>query len=141
MLDMSFGELNNSRARSVSFTEYLINVDILTIDLFQTLQNSYSMHFLDIEGIPKGAAVAQLQTIRFSDLLDRSEHEMDNLMSACEHYGFFYLDLTCRESANMFQDLDDLRLLMGDWFKQPLVSKLKTPTISNAHGYGYKRIT
>jgi isopenicillin N synthase-like dioxygenase len=92
------------------------------------------MGFLEFEGIPKDAAIAQLKTVQFSDLLDRSEKEMDNLMSACEHYGFFYLDLTCKESGNMFKDLEDLRVLMEDWFKQPVVSKLKTPTISNAHG-------
>jgi isopenicillin N synthase-like dioxygenase len=93
------------------------------------------MPFLDIEGIPKGAAVAQLKTIRFSELLDRSETEMENLISACEHYGFFYLDLTSKEAGNMMQDLEDLRILMNDWFKQPVASKMKTPTISNAHGY------
>ncbi|EMD94524.1 hypothetical protein COCC4DRAFT_148663 [Bipolaris maydis ATCC 48331] len=93
------------------------------------------MPFLDIEGIPKGAAVAQLKTIKFSELLDRSESEMENLISACEHYGFFYLDLTSNEAGNMMQDLKDLRILMKDWFKQPVSTKMKTPTISNAHGY------
>jgi isopenicillin N synthase-like dioxygenase len=60
---------------------------------------------------------------------------MDNLMSACEHYGFFYLDLTSKEAGNMMQDLEDLRSLMKVWFKQPVSSKMETPTISNAHGY------
>ncbi|KAJ8118887.1 hypothetical protein OPT61_g232 [Boeremia exigua] len=93
------------------------------------------MPFIDIEGIPKGAAVAQLKTISFSELIDRNEQEMSKLMSACEHYGFFYLDLTSVGASNMMKDLDDLRVLMGDWFKQPVTSKLKTPTISNSHGY------
>lgn len=94
------------------------------------------MPFLNIEGIPNGAAVAQLKTIRFSELLDRSETEMENLVSACEHYGFFYLDLTSKEAGNMMKDLEDLRILMKDWFKQSVKSKMNTPTISNAHGYG-----
>jgi hypothetical protein len=46
------------------------------------------------EGIPKDAAIAQSKAVKFSDLLDRSENEIDNLMSACEHYGFFHLNFT-----------------------------------------------
>ena len=65
------------------------------------------MPFLDLKGIQKRAAVAQLKTTKLSELLDRSKTEMDNLMPACEHFGFCHLDLTFKEAGNMMQDLED----------------------------------
>jgi hypothetical protein len=52
------------------------------------------MGFIESEGIPKDPAIAQLKAVKFSDLLDRSGNEIENMMSACEHYVFFYLNFT-----------------------------------------------
>lgn len=78
--------------------------------------------------------VANLTTIKFSNLVDGNETEMHKLRKACEHYGFFYLDLTGAGSGKFFENLETLDGLMKTWFAQSLEAKLKTESISLSHG-------
>ena len=77
---------------------------------------------------------ANLQNIDFSLLIIRDENELAKLVNACEHEGFFYLNLVGKGSNKMFRDLERLNEIMRDWFAQPLTEKTRMETISNAHG-------
>ncbi|KAK3314213.1 hypothetical protein B0H66DRAFT_374245 [Apodospora peruviana] len=83
----------------------------------------------------KQPAVAQLQTIRFSPLLDRDEAELAKLTKACETDGFFYLDLSDMGADRLFADLDEASDLVKNWMKQPREKKCETITTSLSHGY------
>ncbi|CAD6582499.1 MAG: hypothetical protein ASARMPREDX12_000959 [Alectoria sarmentosa] len=78
---------------------------------------------------------ANLQNIDFSLLIIRDENELAKLVNACEHEGFFYLNLVGKGSNKMFRDLERLNEIMRDWFAQPLTEKTRMETISNAHGF------
>ncbi|EEU34671.1 uncharacterized protein NECHADRAFT_44650 [Fusarium vanettenii 77-13-4] len=82
-----------------------------------------------------GPEEANLHVLSFSRLLNGDKSELANLLSACEHHGFFYLDLRDWESGRMLQSLEASWRIMKPWFDQPLVDKLKTETISDAHGF------
>lgn len=90
--------------------------------------------FLEIDGISTKAKIAQLKTVRFWKLVEGDAVEMSKLMSACEHYGFFYLDLNSEDCSDMLRDLEGLQALMKDWFKKSQAEKLETVTVSHAHG-------
>ncbi|KAJ6437218.1 multidrug resistance protein fnx1 [Purpureocillium lavendulum] len=77
---------------------------------------------------------ANLHVLSFTSLLDRDKEELANLVSACEVYGFFYLDVRDWESGRILQELDATWRVMKPWFDQPLEDKLGTETISDAHG-------
>lgn len=77
---------------------------------------------------------ANLPVLRFTSLLEEDKSELANLLSACEVHGFFYLDLRDWESGKVIQKLEETWRIMKPWFDQPLEEKLKTETISNAHG-------
>jgi isopenicillin N synthase-like dioxygenase len=77
---------------------------------------------------------ANLHVLDFYSLLSGDKIELANLLSACEDYGFFYLDLRNWESGTMLQNLEALWPIMMQWFGQPFEEKLKTETISDAHG-------
>lgn len=83
---------------------------------------------------PPALMEANLHTLRFSSLKDGDKGELADLLSACEEYGFFYLDLRGWESGAVLQNLDATWQVMKPWFSQPLELKLKTETISDAHG-------
>lgn len=59
---------------------------------------------------------------------------MKNLLKACERDGFFYLDLQGLGSEKLWKDLDEVDQIAKRWFAQPREVKLKTPTVSLAHG-------
>ncbi|KAF5552230.1 gibberellin 20-oxidase [Fusarium napiforme] len=77
---------------------------------------------------------ANLFTVKFNNLFDRDSKELDTLLQACERDGFFYLDLQDSCSAKLWRDLDRVSELAKRWFSQPVEDKLKTPTVSLAHG-------
>lgn len=78
---------------------------------------------------------AELQTVNFAKILDKDEAEIRRLTSACENYGFFYLDLTDRACSRVIDDLHQLKQIMTSWFSQPTEKKIReTETLSNAHG-------
>lgn len=77
---------------------------------------------------------ANLFTVKFNNLFDRDSKELDTLMKACERDGFFYLDLQDSCSAKLWRDLDRVSEIAKRWFSQPVEDKLKTPTLSLAHG-------
>lgn len=77
---------------------------------------------------------ANLHVLSFSSLLNGDKSELANLLSACEDDGFFYLDLRDWESGRMLQTLEATWRIIKQWFDQPLGEKLKTKTISDAHG-------
>ena len=81
-----------------------------------------------------GPEKANLPILGFSPLLNGDKSELANLLSACEEHGFFYLDLRDWESGRMLQTLEATWRIMKQWFDQPLAEKLKTETISDAHG-------
>ncbi|KAF5538659.1 2og-fe oxygenase family [Fusarium mexicanum] len=78
---------------------------------------------------------ANLFTVKFSNLFDRDSEELDTLLQACERDGFFYLDLQDSCSAKLWRDLDRVSEIAKRWFSQPVEDKLKTPTVSLAHGF------
>ena len=78
--------------------------------------------------------IASLGTISFSRLFNRNAEETTKLVAACEKDGFFYLDLTDPSSSKLFRDLGVLDGVVREWFAQPLSEKMKTVTVSNAHG-------
>ena len=80
---------------------------------------------------------ADLYTVKFDNLFDRDEQELDTLLKACERDGFFYLDLQGSGSGNLWKDLDRVSEITKRWFAQPVQVKLKTPTVSLAHGFVY----
>lgn len=92
----------------------------------ETLQNPYD-----------NVAKADLHTIKFDNLFDKDEKEMQTLLRACERDGFFYLDLRSPGSGKLWSDLEQVGSLAKAWFDQPLETKLKTPTLSLAHGSVY----
>ncbi|KAF9770292.1 hypothetical protein IL306_012194 [Fusarium sp. DS 682] len=78
---------------------------------------------------------ANLHTVKFNNLFDRDEKELETLLKACERDGFFYLDLQDSSSGKLWRDLDRVSEIAKRWFSQPVEVKLKTPTISLAHGF------
>ncbi|RGP61347.1 hypothetical protein FLONG3_10581 [Fusarium longipes] len=82
-----------------------------------------------------GPQEANLHVLSFSSLLNGDKSELANLLSACEDHGFFYLDLRDEESGKILQQLEATWEIMKPWFSQPLEEKLKTKTISDAHGF------
>ncbi|TXC09024.1 hypothetical protein FocTR4_00004551 [Fusarium oxysporum f. sp. cubense] len=78
---------------------------------------------------------ANLFTVKFSNLFDRDSREVDALLQACERDGFFYLDLRDSCSAKLWRDLERVSEMAKRWFSQPVEDKLKTPTVSLAHGF------
>ena len=81
--------------------------------------------------------IADLCTVKFHNLFDRDEQELETLLKACERDGFFYLDLQGSGSGTLWKDLDRVGEITKRWFAQPVEDKLKTPTISLAHGFVY----
>ncbi|KJZ77497.1 hypothetical protein HIM_03221 [Hirsutella minnesotensis 3608] len=80
--------------------------------------------------------IANLRTISFYKLLDRESAELERLMSACREDGFFYLDLNAGSGGNdLLKNHEDVSDIMKGWFARSVEEKLKTPTISNSHGY------
>lgn len=77
---------------------------------------------------------SQLQTLSFTSLLNRDKNALATLLTACEKDGFFYLDLRDWESGAMLQNLEKTGSIMKKWFDQPTDEKLKTETLSDAHG-------
>ncbi|OAQ66231.1 2og-fe oxygenase family protein [Pochonia chlamydosporia 170] len=78
---------------------------------------------------------ADLYTIKFDNLFDRDEEELKTLLKACERDGFFYLDLQGMGSEKLWKDLNEVGQITQEWFAQPREVKLKTPTVSLAHGF------
>jgi isopenicillin N synthase-like dioxygenase len=77
---------------------------------------------------------ADLHVLNFCSLQSGDESELAKLLSACEQHGFFYLDLRDWESGEILHSLEETWNIMKRWFDQPLQEKLKTETISDAHG-------
>lgn len=82
----------------------------------------------------KDVRTADLTTIQFADLFDKSEVELQKLVKSCEKDGFFYLDLKSAGSEKFWKDLFEIDTITKKWFAQPAEVKLKTPTVSLAHG-------
>jgi isopenicillin N synthase-like dioxygenase len=82
-----------------------------------------------------GSEEADLHVLNFCSLQRGDESEKANLLSACEEHRFFYLDLRDWESGEMLHNLEEIWNIMKKWFDQPLQEKLKTETISDAHGW------
>ncbi|KAF5571004.1 2og-fe oxygenase family [Fusarium phyllophilum] len=80
---------------------------------------------------------ANLFTVKFKNLFDKDSTERNTLLKACERDGFFYLDLQDSCSAKLWRDLDRVSEIAKRWFSQPVEDKLKTPTVSLAHGFAY----
>jgi isopenicillin N synthase-like dioxygenase len=78
---------------------------------------------------------ANLYTVVFKNLFDKDSKELETLLKACERDGFFYLDLQNSSSAKLWRDLERVSEIAKHWFSQPVEVKLKTPTVSLAHGF------
>ncbi|KAJ5898822.1 hypothetical protein N7495_003566 [Penicillium taxi] len=82
----------------------------------------------------KDVPTAELSTIRFINLFDKDKSELRKLIAACENDGFFYLDLESSGSEKFWADLYEIDSITKKWFSQSTDVKLKTPTVSLAHG-------
>ncbi|KAF5027841.1 hypothetical protein F66182_68 [Fusarium sp. NRRL 66182] len=78
---------------------------------------------------------ADLGTIKFEGLFDKDPNVVQALVKACQTDGFFYLDLQAAGSDKFWRDLKDIDQVTRDWFSQANEIKLKTPTVSLAHGF------
>lgn len=81
-----------------------------------------------------GSEEADLHVLNFCSLQRGNAGEKANLLSACEEHGFFYLDLRDWKSGEILDNLEEVWNIMKKWFDQPLQEKLRTETISDAHG-------
>ncbi|KPM44142.1 hypothetical protein AK830_g2476 [Neonectria ditissima] len=90
---------------------------------------------IDSSPLYQDVRVADLQIINFANLFDKDDKEMEKLLKACDKDGFFYLDLQGAGSDKFWRDLNDVDRITKDWFTQPVGEKLKTPTVSLAHGF------
>ncbi|KAJ0330971.1 hypothetical protein COL922a_012172 [Colletotrichum nupharicola] len=77
---------------------------------------------------------ADLRTIKFESLFDKDHDSLEALIKACETDGFFYLDLQATGSEKFWKDLKEIDEVAKNWFSQSTEVKLKTPTVSLAHG-------
>ncbi|KIL87875.1 2og-fe oxygenase family protein [Fusarium avenaceum] len=82
-----------------------------------------------------GSEEADLHVLNFCSLQRGDDSEKANLLAACEEHGFFYLDLRDWEFGEILDNLEEIWNIMKKWFDQPLQEKLKTETISDAHGF------
>lgn len=80
-------------------------------------------------------ALAALRTIDFSRLMDRNPVEMTKLILACQEVGFFYLNLNSPGCEGLLSNLENVTEHMKQWFNQDRITKMKTVTVSNSHGY------
>lgn len=78
---------------------------------------------------------ANLHTLNFVSLLNKDEKSLSTLLSVCDNYGFFYLDLRNYDSGTMLKNYETAGQVVKKWVNQPLEEKLKTETISDSHGY------
>jgi hypothetical protein len=77
---------SSSVQTSFNDVSMLCNIFLLRFRIItNTLHSNLKTVFIKLEGIPKDAAIPQLKAVKFSNLLDRGENEIENLMSACEH--------------------------------------------------------
>lgn len=147
-LGFSHPEVSHVRTKSTSPIQFIIykrylrySTSILFCDVSPS---SISFHQIDVLYLlimpvvttdPNPALdQANLHILNFSSLLNGDKSELAKLLSACENYGFFYLDLRDWESGTMLQSLEATWRIMKQWFNKPLEEKLKTETISDAHG-------
>ena len=77
---------------------------------------------------------ADFASLNFVKLLEKDPSELSRLLSACEKDGFFYLNLEDWNFGRMLQEHDATHTIMKEWFRQPDEEKLRTETISDAHG-------
>ena len=78
---------------------------------------------------------ADPQTFSFSKLVARDESELQALLSACEMYSFFYLELHVWKSGEIVIDRDVTDVILGEWFRRSLKVKEKTKILSDVHKY------
>ncbi|KAL3420511.1 gibberellin 20-oxidase [Phlyctema vagabunda] len=80
-----------------------------------------------------GQPVANLPSIDINLLQAQDAAEYQRLLSACEVYGFFYLNL--QGYGSMVADWQKVLELMGEYFAQPLDVKMLDARHSDTHGY------
>ncbi|KAJ1332955.1 L-glutamate 3(R)-hydroxylase [Microdochium nivale] len=83
----------------------------------------------------KDVPKADLLTIDFARLFDKDPEEVAKLVHACERDGFFYIDLQNQSASNFWDDLFRVDEITREWFALPQEVKLRTPTVSLAHGF------
>jgi isopenicillin N synthase-like dioxygenase len=77
---------------------------------------------------------AQLRTICFSKLLHKDREEQARLLDAVETDGFFYLDLTHKDSMELYKDYEQVLCIMKSWFDQPVETKAQFAYNSDVQG-------
>lgn len=87
------------------------------------------------QSIENPSPVATLTILSFAKLLARDHVELAKLLSSCEDSGFFYLDLRDWEAGELIRKFDTTNSIMKGWFEQSDEEKLKTETLSDAHGF------
>ena len=69
---------------------------------------------------------AQLEIVKFTELLHGSEEQKMKLFSACKNHGFFYLDLTGFDPETRLDAvLEDMNTLAGEIFDLPEEQKMQ----------------
>ena len=76
---------------------------------------------------PLGSAtqVADLTVINYEKLLNKDAAEAARLLSACEDWGFFYLDLGGSSGEDYRKTVNDLFDVSKTYFAKPIEEKLK----------------
>ncbi|KAI0388512.1 2OG-Fe(II) oxygenase family oxidoreductase [Xylariaceae sp. FL0594] len=78
---------------------------------------------------------AYLQTLSFAKLANKDGKELEKLLDACQHQGFFYLDLAGSDAAQGLEDRLKALSLTKEWFDRPLEEKMKLRQDSVTKGY------
>jgi isopenicillin N synthase-like dioxygenase len=78
---------------------------------------------------------AYLQTLNFARLANKDAEELAKLLDACQHQGFFYLDLAGSDAAQGLEDRLKALSLTKEWFDRPLEEKMKLRQDSVTKGF------
>ncbi|RDW58815.1 hypothetical protein BP6252_13291 [Coleophoma cylindrospora] len=78
---------------------------------------------------------AYLPKLEWTKLRVKDPSEIERLLSACQTYGFFYLNLATPTSNQLIQDWEGLLEFMEAYFHQPLEKKMIDDRKSDTHGF------
>ena len=77
---------------------------------------------------------AYLPKLEWSKLQRKDPVEVEKLLSACQTYGFFYLNLVTPESDQVVRDWKGVLEFMDMYFDQPLEKKMLDDRKSDTYG-------
>lgn len=78
--------------------------------------------------------VKEMSVVSFSRIVDRNPHECAKLLAAAENDGFFYLDLSGKESNGLWQTYKKSLGVIANWFEEPVEEKAAYAFNSDTNG-------